>query len=153
MGKYQRKTEMTDSNNKSDFDKMIDKIQNEVYEQERKVFSERVIKEYNNPKNIGKMVQPDAFAALTGWCGDTMEIYLKMDHDMIEDISFMTDGCGATIACGSMLTSMVKGKSVKDAQAITDDDLVTALEGLPEENLHCAHLAIITLEKALEMLQ
>jgi nitrogen fixation NifU-like protein len=144
---------MTDPNNKSDFDKMIEKIQNEVYEQERMVFSERVIKEYNNPKNIGKIVQPDAFARLTGWCGDTMEIYLKMDHDIIEDISFMTDGCGATIACGSMLTSMVKGRSVDEVKAITDNDLVTALEGLPEENLHCAHLAIITLEKALEMLE
>jgi len=143
---------MTDPNNKSGFDNMIEKIQNEIYEQERMIFSERVIEEYNNPKNISKMAQPDIFATLTGWCGDTMEIYLKMDHDIIEDISFMTDGCGATIACGSMLTSMVKGKSVKDAKAITDNDLITALQGLPEENLHCAHLAIITLEKALEML-
>ncbi len=144
---------MTDSANKSDFDKMIDKIQNEIYEQERMIFSERVIEEYNNPKNIGKMAQPDAFATLTGWCGDTMEIYLKMDHDIIEDISFMTDGCGATIACGSILTSMVKGKSVEEAKAITDDDLITALQGLPEENLHCAHLTIITLEKALKILE
>lgn len=144
---------MTGSNNKSDFDKMIDKIQNEIYEQERMIFSERVIEEYNNPKNIGKMAQPDAFATLTGWCGDTMEIYLKMDHDIIEDISFMTDGCGATIACGSILTSMVKGKSVEEAKAITDDDLITALDGLPEENLHCAHLTIITLEKALKILE
>jgi len=143
---------MTDPNNKSGFDNMIEKIQNEIYEQERMIFSERVIEEYNNPKNIGKMAQPDIFATLTGWCGDTMEIYLKMDHDIIEDISFMTDGCGATIACGSMLTSMVKGKSVEDAKAITDNDLVTVLQGLPEENLHCAHLVIITLEKALEML-
>jgi nitrogen fixation protein NifU and related proteins len=143
---------MTDPNNKSGFDNMIEKIQNEIYEQERMIFSERVIEEYNNPKNISKMAQPDIFATLTGWCGDTMEIYLKMDHDIIEDISFMTDGCGATIACGSMLTSMVKGKSVEEAEAITDNDLITALQGLPEENLHCAHLAIITLEKALEML-
>ena len=144
---------MNDSNNKSDFDKMMEKIQNEVYEQERMIFSDRVIKEYNNPKNIGKMAQPDAFATLTGWCGDTMEIYLKMDHDIVKDISFMTDGCGATIACGSILTSMVKGKSVEEVKAIADNDLVTALDGLPEENLHCAHLAIITLEKALEMLE
>ena len=144
---------MTDPANKSDFDKMIDKIQNEIYEQERMIFSERVIEEYNNPKNIGKMAKPDVFATLTGWCGDTMEIYLKMDHDIIEDISFMTDGCGATIACGSILTSMVKGKSVEEAKAITDDDLITALDGLPEENLHCAHLTIITLEKALKILE
>jgi nitrogen fixation NifU-like protein len=144
---------MTDSANKSDIYKMLEKIQNEIYEQERMIFSERVIEEYNNPKNIGKMEQPDAFATITGWCGDTMEIYLKMDHDIIEDILFMTDGCGATIACGSMLTSMVKGKSIDKVEIITKDDLITALEGLPEENLYCAHLAIIKLENALKMLQ
>jgi len=65
----------------------------------------------------------------------------------------MTDGCGSTIACGSMLTSMVKGKSLDEVEAITEDDLIAALEGLPEENLHCAHLAIITLRDALKMLK
>jgi nitrogen fixation NifU-like protein len=65
----------------------------------------------------------------------------------------MTDGCGATIACGSMLTSMIKGKSLDEAEAITEDDLIAALGGLPEENLHCAHLAIITLRDALKMLK
>ncbi|MBU4221554.1 MAG: iron-sulfur cluster assembly scaffold protein, partial [Euryarchaeota archaeon] len=97
--------------------------------------------------------QPDAFAILTGWCGDTMEIYLMVEHEIVADITFMTDGCGATIACGSMLTSMVKGKSLDEAEAITEDYLIAALEGLPEENLHCAHLAIITLRDALKMLK
>jgi nitrogen fixation NifU-like protein len=116
-------------------------------------FSEKVVEEYNSPKNIGKMEKPDAYAILKGWCGDTMEMYLKMEHEIVADISFMTDGCGATIACGSMLTSMVKGKSIDVAEAITEDDLVAALEGLPEENLHCAHFVVITLENALKMLQ
>jgi nitrogen fixation NifU-like protein len=144
---------MTDSNKKSDFDNVVEKLQRNVNEQERMIFSEKVIEEYNSPKNIGKMVQPDAFAILTGWCGDTMEIYLKMEHEIVADITFMTDGCSSTIACGSMLTSMVKGKSLDEAEAITEDDLIAALEGLPEENLHCAHLAIITLRDALKMLK
>ncbi|TRZ91835.1 MAG: iron-sulfur cluster assembly scaffold protein [Methanosarcinales archaeon] len=144
---------MTDVSTKSDFDKTIEKLQRNVNEQERMIFSKKVIKEYNNPKNIGKMAQPDAFAILTGWCGDTMEIYLKMEHETVANITFMTDGCGSTIACGSMLTSMVKGKSLDEAEAITEDDLIAALEGLPEENLHCAHLAIITLRDALKMLK
>jgi nitrogen fixation NifU-like protein len=144
---------MTDSNKRSDFDNMVEMLQRNVNEQERMIFSEKVIQEYNSPKNIGKMAQPDAFAILTGWCGDTMEIYLKMEHEIVADITFMTDGCGATIACGSMLTSMVKGKSIDEAEAITEDDLIAALEGLPEENLHCAHLAIITLRDALKMLK
>jgi nitrogen fixation NifU-like protein len=144
---------MTDSNKRSDFDNMVEMLQRNVNEQERMIFSEKVIQEYNSPKNIGKMAQPDAFAILTGWCGDTMEIYLKMEHEIVADITFMTDGCGATIACGSMLTSMVKGKSIDEAEAITEDDLIAALEGLPEENLHCAYLAIITLRDALKMLK
>ena len=66
---------MTDSNKKSDFDNMVEKLKRNVNEQERMVFSKKVIKEYNSPKNIGKMAQPDAFAILTGWYGDTMEIF------------------------------------------------------------------------------
>ncbi len=144
---------MTDVSTKSDFDKTIEKLQRKVNEQERMIFSEKVIEEYNSPKNIGKMAQPDASAILTGWCGDTMEMYLMVEHEIVADITFMTDGCGATIACGSMLTSMVKGKSLDEVKAITEDDLIAALEGLPEENLHCAHLAIITLRNALKMLK
>jgi nitrogen fixation NifU-like protein len=144
---------MTDSNKKSDFYNMVEMIQRNVNEQERMIFSKKVIEEYTSPNNIGKMAQPDAFTILTGWCGDTMEIYLKMEHEIVADITFMTDGCGSTIACGSMLTSMVKGKSLDEAEAITEDDLIAALEGLPEENLHCAHLAIITLRDALKMLK
>ena len=144
---------MTDSSKKSNFDKMVEKLQRDVNEQALLTFSEKVVEEYNNPKNIGKMAKPDAYAILKGWCGDTMEMYLKMEHEIVADISFMTDGCGATIACGSMLTSMVKGKSIDEAEAITEDDLIAALDGLPEEDLHCAYLAIITLENALKMLQ
>jgi nitrogen fixation NifU-like protein len=144
---------MTDSSTKSDFDKMVKKLQRDVNEQVLMTFSEKVVEEYNNPKNIGKMEKPDAYAILKGWCGDTMEMYLKMEDEIVADISFMTDGCGATIACGSMLTSMVKGKSIDVAEAITEKDLIAALEGLPEENLHCAHLVVITLENALKMLQ
>lgn len=144
---------MTDVSTKSDFDKTIEKLQRNVNEQERMIFSEKVIEEYNSPKNIGKMAHPDASAILTGWCGDTMEIYLKMEHETVVDVTFMTDGCGSTIACGSMLTSMVKGKPVDEVKAITEEDLIAALGGLPEENLHCAHLAIITLRDALKMLK
>ena len=143
---------MTDSSTKSDFDNMVKKLQRDVNEQALMTFSEKVVEEYNSPKNVGKMVQPDAYAILKGWCGDTMEMYLKMEHGIVADISFMTDGCGATIACGSMLTSMVKGKSIDEAEAITEDDLIAALEGLPEENLHCAHLAVINVRNALKML-
>jgi len=134
---------------KSDFDKFIEEVQMEIIEEEKAIFSEKVIQEYNNPKNVGRMNDPDAFGLIDGSCGDTMEFYLKICDDKIKEIMFMTNGCGATIACGSMLTTMVKGKSIDAVIGITNDDLLNALDGLPEENLHCAALAIGTLRKAI----
>jgi NifU-like protein involved in Fe-S cluster formation len=78
-----------------------------------------------------------------------MEFYMKFHDGKIEDVTFLTDGCGATIACGSMLTSMIKGYNVEEAGKISPDDLITALGGLPKDNLHCAALAVGTLRKAI----
>lgn len=134
---------------KSDFDKFIEELQSQIIEEEKAIYSEKVIEEYNNPKNVGRMSDPDAFGIIYGSCGDTMEFYLKISNNKINDIMFMTDGCGATIACGSMLTTMAKGKSIDEAIGITKGDLITVLNGLPEENLHCAALAVGTLRKAI----
>lgn len=134
---------------KTDFDKFIKGIQQEIIDEEKAIYSEKVIEEYNNPKNAGQMPVPDAFGIVKGPCGDTMEIYLKIDNGQIKEVMFMTDGCGTTIACGSMLTTMVKGKGIDDVMGITNDDLLNALDGLPEESLHCAALAVGTLRKAL----
>jgi nitrogen fixation NifU-like protein len=134
---------------KTHIDKFIEEVQREIIEEEKTIYSEKVIEEYNNPKNVRRMSDPDAFGIIDGSCGDTMEFYLKIGNDKIKEIMFMTNGCGATIACGSMLTTMVKGKSIDDVMGITKDDLLNALDGLPEENLHCAALAIGTLRKAI----
>ncbi len=134
---------------KTDLDKFVEEIQQEIIEEERTIYSEKVIEEANNPKNVGRMTDCDACGVLDGSCGDTIEIYMKVKNDKITDISFMTDGCGATIACGSILTEMVKGKSTNHAMEITKDDLIEALDGLPKENLHCAALAVGSLKKAI----
>lgn len=134
---------------KTDFDKFIEDIQREIIEEERAIYSEKTIEEANNPKNVGRMADCDAAGILDGSCGDTIEIYLKVRNNAITDISFMTDGCGATIACSSMLTEMVKGKSIDHAMEVTKDDLIDALGGLPADNLHCAALAVGSLKKAI----
>jgi nitrogen fixation NifU-like protein len=82
-----------------------------------------------------------------------MEIYLHIEDEHITQASFMTDGCGPTIACGSMLTQMITGVSLEAADLITAQDLLTALDGLPPEHVHCAGLAVGTLKEALEMYQ
>ena len=79
-----------------------------------------------------------------------MEIYLKVRDDKITNASFWTDGCGPSIASGSMVTELAKGKTVLEARRISKQDVLDALDGLPEESLHCALLAADTLKEAIK---
>ncbi|MBC8449672.1 MAG: iron-sulfur cluster assembly scaffold protein [Chloroflexi bacterium] len=137
----------------SDFDRAMEELQRLIDEEERVTYSPQVIQESHFPQNLGRMSAPDAFAVVRGWCGDTMEIYLRVDDGRIAQATFMTDGCGPTVACGSKLTSVVQGLSLEEAQQITSDELRTALGGLPEESVHCAQLAVNTLHEALASYQ
>ena len=120
-----------------------------IRREDESVFSKTLIDESSDPQNVGRMSNPDGSAELIGPCGDTMEIYLKMDGDMISQILFYTDGCGPTIACGSMLAKMTKGKRLIEASQIGSGDLEDVLGGLPPERRHCAELAVNTLAKAM----
>lgn len=115
----------------------------------RKVYSETVIDHSMNPRNMGNLDGADGFAKVTGPCGDTMEIWLKLKNGTVADATFMTDGCGTSIASGSMATEMAKGKTVPQAQRISQQDVLGALGGLPEESEHCALLAANTLKEAI----
>lgn len=132
------------------FDRFVEKLQREIIEQARALYSAKVIEEFYNPKNLGRMSEADAVGIVHGWCGDTMEIYLRVNGRRIVEATFITDGCGPTVACGSKLTTMIQGMSIGKAGELTKDDLLTALDGLPEESLHCAELAVNTLREALE---
>jgi nitrogen fixation NifU-like protein len=115
----------------------------------RKVYSETTIDHAMDPRNMGDMDDADGFARLTGPCGDTLEIKIRVNNDIITDIAFLTDGCGTSIAAGSMVTELAKGKSVTEAQKISRQDILDALGGLPEESEHCALLAARTLNKTI----
>ena len=132
-----------------DLNHIAKELQRQIIEQERALYSARVIEEAHNPTNMGRIPEPDAYGIVHGWCGDTMEIYLRLTGDGIKESSFMTDGCLLTAACGSMLTSIIEGLSAEEAQKITPQQLIEALNGLPEESAHCAKLAIDTLQKAI----
>ncbi len=114
----------------------------------RKIYSETTIDHAMNPRNLGEIEDANGFARVTGPCGDTMEIWLKVNNGIITYATFMTDGCGTTIASGSMVTEMVRGKSIIEAQKISQQDVLDALGGLPEESQHCALLAADTLKEA-----
>lgn len=116
----------------------------------RKVYTETVIDHAMNPRNVGDMENADGFGKVTGSCGDTMEIWLKVKDGIVADATFLTDGCGTTIASGSMVTELIKGKSIPEAQKVTRQVILNALGGLPEESLHCALLTADTLKEAIK---
>jgi nitrogen fixation NifU-like protein len=132
------------------FDDSFRELEQSVMEDMRKAYSEKTIDHFLNPRNLGKIAAPDGFGRITGPCGDTMEIYLKVRDGRVMNATFWTDGCGTSIASGSMVTELTKGKSVLEAQKITQQDILDALGGLPEDSLHCALLAANTLKEAIK---
>ena len=113
-------------------------------------YSETVIDHMRNPRNAGLISNPDGQARMTGLCGDTMEIWLRVRDGIIEQATFWTDGCGTTIAAGSMATELAKGKRVAEAFRIVQQDVLDALGGLPDDSVHCALLAANTLREAVK---
>jgi nitrogen fixation NifU-like protein len=133
-----------------EFDSPFKELEQTVMDDMRQNYSEKTIDHFLNPRNLGEIPTPDGFGRITGPCGDTMEIRLKVRDDRIINASFLTDGCGPSIASGSMVTELAKGKSVLEARKITQQDVLDALGGLPEESLHCALLAADTLKDAIK---
>lgn len=95
------------------------------------------------------MDKPDTFGVLCGECGDSIEIYLRLDGERIQEATFVTDGKEAIIACGSQLTRMVEGLTLDEASGMTADALIAALGGLPEPKHHCARLTVNALQEAI----
>ena len=134
----------------SDLDKMAEEIQASIIKDARETFSEEVVKRWLNPKKMGKMEAPDGFGRITGPCGDTLEIFLRIKKHRITDAMFMTDGCGTTITAGSMATELAVGKDIEELKKINQDLILDALGGLPEDSKHCALLASNTLKEAIK---
>ena len=107
------------------------------------IYSEKVMDHFQNPRNVGKIEDADGVGEVgNAKCGDIMKIYLKVDDNgIITDVKFNTYGCASAIATSSMATELIKGKSVKDALALTNSAVVEALDGLPPVKVHCSVLA------------
>lgn len=140
---------MTEKTETNDLDRWVAALQQALYEREREMYSATVLAEARHPHNMHVMDAFDAYGLVTGPCGDTMEFFVGLNGECIARASFMTDGCGATVACGSMLSRMVEGVSLEEAAAVDAADLIVALDGLPPEHIHCATLAVDTLQQAI----
>ena len=116
-----------------------------------KMYNEKVMDVFRNPKNVGEIENPDGVGRVgNASCGDIMEIYLKIENDIIVDAKFKTFGCAAAIATSSTATEMVKGMTIKEALEVTNKKVVETLGGLPAQKLHCSVLAEEAIKKAIE---
>jgi nitrogen fixation NifU-like protein len=130
-------------------DEFADGLQEEVIQQVREKYSETVVDHWLHPRNPGVMENADGCASVSGSCGDTMQIFIRVRDGKISRASFVTDGCLTSIVSGSMAVEMAIGKEIAAAQAISKDDILNNLGGLPEESEHCALLASQTLRAAI----
>ncbi len=115
------------------------------------MYTKKVIEHFQNPHNQGEIKDADVVGEKGNpACGDVMRIYLKVEDNIIKDIKFQTFGCAAAIAVTSSLTDLVKGKTLEEASALTKNDIVEDLGGLPAPKIHCSMLGVDALHEAIE---
>ncbi|MFZ5645703.1 MAG: Fe-S cluster assembly scaffold protein NifU [Bacillota bacterium] len=115
------------------------------------MYTDKVMDHFENPRNVGEISDADGVGQVGNpTCGDIMKIYLKINDNVIEDVKFKTFGCGAAIATSSMVTEMVKGKTIDEALTISNKMVAEALGGLPPKKMHCSNLAADALHAAIE---
>ena len=113
-------------------------------------YSELVMEHFMNPRNVGVIEDPDGVGKEGNpVCGDLMEIFIKVEDDRIVDIKFRTFGCGAAIATSSIATEMVKGKTLDEAEELSNRAVAEALGGLPPIKMHCSNLAADAIHAAI----
>ncbi len=114
-------------------------------------YTDKVMEHFMNPRNIGEMENPDGVGKVGNpSCGDIMELFIRVEDDRVTEASFRTFGCGAAIATSSIITEMVKGKTLQQALEITNMQVAEQLGGLPDTKLHCSNLAADALKEAIE---
>lgn len=115
------------------------------------MYSAKVMDHFANPRNVGEIPDADGIGMEGNpTCGDAMQIFIKVQNDIITDIKFKTFGCGAAIAVSSMVTEMAKGKHIDEALKITKEAVAAELDGLPPQKMHCSNLGADALRKAIE---
>jgi len=131
-------------------DETFSELQEMTREDEtQEAYTEKVIDHAAHPRNMGRPERAEGRARFTGPCGDTMEIWIEVKNDNLERAHFQTDGCLTSIACGSVITELAKGRRVMEAMEIGQSEVLEALDGLPEDSRHCALLAATTLKMAI----
>jgi len=116
----------------------------------KKHYSKTVVEHCLHPRNFQRMRAADGYIKHTGADGEIVEIFVRLDNDRVIECTFQTDGCAATLACGSIATELIKGRMYSEAtEAVSPDKIIETLGGLPDGNIHCAHKISQALKQAM----
>lgn len=114
-------------------------------------YSEKVVAHFRAPQNAGVIEDADGIGEIGDpSCGDFMRVFISVKNDIITNVKYQIKGCPASIAVASVMTELAMGKDLDEALMLTDEDVITALDGLPEEKVHCSVLGITGLRKAIQ---
>ncbi len=134
--------------NDDQFNAIADRIQEQIFLDTKQTYGEKGLELWRNPRFNGKIDDADAHGQITGKCGDTMEIFLCFDNNRVCKASYMTDGCFSSKLCGSFAAELSLGKNPEELFDLTGEDVLNAIGTFPEQETHCAYLAIKTMQEA-----
>lgn len=130
-------------------DTLVENLQKKIDDDTIAAFGNAGFERWRNPLYKGKLKNPNAYARITGNCGDTMEMFLKFKNGCVQEASYTTDGCGSSTVCGSFAAEMAIGKTPDELADITGEAVLQRIGRFPKEDQHCAFLAANTLLEAL----
>lgn len=135
--------------NDDQFDALVNKIQGEIFDEAMDALGEKGFDRWRNPKFCGRLEGSDGFARLTGDCGDTMEMYIRIQDEKVAQVGYFTDGCSSSSIAGSFAAELATGKGFTEVLDLRGQDVLNEIGKFPESEEHCAHLAVRTLQEAL----
>ncbi len=127
---------------------LVADLQQKIYAEAKEAYGEAGYERWRNPRYNGRMNDATVQARRTGGCGDTIEMYLKFDADRVVKASYTTDGCGSSSLCGSYTAQLALGKTPDELYELTGDQVLHTIGKFPKEEVHCATLAVETLQEA-----
>lgn len=131
-----------------EFEDYVDGLQAKVFEEARQAYGEKGFDRWRNPKYHGRLEDPDGQARVTGGCGDTIEMTLRIEEGRVVDGAFMTTGCASSGLCGSFAVELAIGRGVESVFDLEGQDVLDSIGTFPEDDSHCAFLAVETLQEA-----
>jgi len=131
-------------------DDFLNELQGQIFVDTIKDYGQRAFERWINPSYMRPIENPDGYGRIAGTCGDTMEIFLRFKEGRVAEASFLTDGCGPSMICGSLAAELAHGKDPDELVEITEEAILEAIGGLPDDDRHCALLAANTLWEAVD---